>query len=112
MATGATDQGGQGKERYHADDRDVGDDGFAEGAKVKEDRMINNESDKEMVERIKANPNFTAFEPAIILRGGGENVKVQVGFSFSKLSGHLVDVTETEILSVGVSINIKNRKKL
>jgi hypothetical protein len=77
---------------------------------VKEDQIFSSVSDLKMVDRIKANPKFTAFEPGVILRCGGEKIKVQVVYSWSKLNSQLVDLTETEIISIGFSFNIRNRK--
>jgi hypothetical protein len=60
---------------------------------------------------IRAKPSFFTFEPAIILRGGGEHVKIQFGLSFSN-PGQLVytDLTESMTMGLGLSVHFNTRK--
>lgn len=64
---------------------------------------------------IKSRPNFFSFEPAIILRAGGENVKLQTGFTLSNFSStswfFAEDLTETMNFNLGISVNLKSKKK-
>ncbi len=81
--------------------------------KVTESKISSSENDAIRAEMtaIKSDPSFIAFEPASILRAGGKNFKVQVGFSFS--SCNTADAlfqngpTEPITAHLGISINLK-----
>lgn len=62
---------------------------------------------------ISQQKSFVAFEPALVLRGGAENVKIQLALSASrfKSDSYASDLTENSIASIGISININPRKK-
>ncbi|MGZ5191852.1 MAG: hypothetical protein ACXWCZ_12635, partial [Flavisolibacter sp.] len=64
---------------------------------------------------IKSKSNFVSFEPALILRGGGEDFKVQCGFTTSNFTSTSwffgEELIEKINLNLGVSINIKSKKK-
>jgi hypothetical protein len=60
--------------------------------------------------KIRQNPNLVQFEPALFIRGGGENLKLQGSLSFSSSHNGYYPI-ETLNGSVGVSINIKPKKK-
>jgi hypothetical protein len=84
--------------------------------KVKENRISSfNEDVKDELNYITQNPRFFIFEPALLLRGGGKNVKLQLGISFSDydVNGlmHRTGLTETLNSSLGVSINLKPSSK-
>lgn len=82
--------------------------------KEKSIRNSRNESVTADLNYITENPNFVAFEPALLLRGGSKTFKVQLGVSYCNYSGrgYLMDeLHESATLSFGVSINIKHSKK-
>ena len=84
--------------------------------KVKENRISSfNEDVKDALNYISQNPRFFTFEPALLLRGGGQNVEVQLGLSLSKydVNGLMLvnGLTETLNASLGVSINLKPSSK-
>lgn len=83
---------------------------------VKESSIRNsrNESVTQELNYIKENPSFVAFEPAVLLRGGSKNFKVQLGVSFCNYAalGYLTEeLHESATLSLRISINIKSSKK-
>ena len=82
---------------------------------VKESHISNNNSGylKADFESIREKPGFMSFEPALILRGGGKDFKIQLGLSLStgNLSSGSVDLTESTNGSIGVSFNIRSKKK-
>ncbi len=85
--------------------------------KVKESRISSANNDvKDELNYITQNSGFFIFEPALLLRGGDKNVKVQLGLSFSNygVNGlmHRTGLTETLNTSLGVSININQPKPL
>lgn len=62
---------------------------------------------------IKNKPNFVSFEPALLIRAGGEDFKIQAGLSFSNFTAnnYLFDgLTETLNASLGISINLHPAK--
>lgn len=63
---------------------------------------------------INAKKSFTAFEPALLVRAGGRDIKFQCGLSFSNFTAssafYSKDLIETLNASVGISINIKPNK--
>jgi hypothetical protein len=81
--------------------------------KVKEDNV--NEArdiyDKADIENIKSNPRFTAFEPSLIIRAGGRNVKGQLGITVSNLNKFYFESVENGLVSLGVSIGLNGPKK-
>jgi len=64
---------------------------------------------------ISGKPSFVAFEPAIMLRGGGANFKIQAGLSFSKFNSTDViyssEIIETLNGSLGISVSFNTRSK-
>lgn len=73
-----------------------------------------NQEHRDVMDIIRRDKNFVAFEPAILLRAGSDAVKVQVGLSFSnfKVSSFMSrDLAETANACIGLSINIKSKKK-
>lgn len=85
--------------------------------KVKQEKISSTENQDNLDElnAIKSDPGFVAFEPAFLLRGGGKDLKIQLGLSLSgfKTSNmfYSSDLAETVNLSLGVSVNIKPKKK-
>ena len=72
-----------------------------------------NASDKADIETIKNQSRFFAFEPAFFIRGGAKEVKLQAGFSLSKINlspGNGNDLGETGTFHIGISINLKPGK--
>jgi hypothetical protein len=59
---------------------------------------------------IRQKPNLVNFEPAFIVRGGSQNVKLQGSLSFSSSHNEMYPI-ETLTGSIGVSINIKPKRK-
>ena len=82
---------------------------------VKENQINNqyNEDEKGDVNSIADKKHFLALEPALVLRGGGEDFKAQVALSFTghQLSSFASPNLITFNLSLGISINIKTQKK-
>ena len=62
---------------------------------------------------IEKSPHFMAFEPALIVRAGGEGFKIQGALSFSSNSKNNQNTFLAESLngSLGVSINFRSAKK-
>ena len=85
--------------------------------KVKDSKIVSSENDgiKAEMAAINSDPSFIAFEPALILRAGGKDLKVQAGVSFSNYSttSFLFQTGLTESVNghLGISINIKPKKK-
>jgi hypothetical protein len=82
--------------------------------KVKEEniKMQQNSYNKDDLSEIIRKPNFFAFEPAIILRGGSKNFKLQLGLSFSKVNAYsYFDLQESVNGSIGISVSFKSTKK-
>jgi hypothetical protein len=85
--------------------------------KVKSERITSpeNQDNLDELNAIRSDQAFVAFEPAFLLRGGGKAMKVQLGLSVSgfKTSNmfYSTDLAETVNLSLGVSVNIKPKKK-
>ena len=85
--------------------------------RIKENRISSseNESAKDEMKAIGQKQNFIAFEPALLVRGGGENFKLQLGLSFSDYKSASTYYTESLIetlnASIGISINLKPIKK-
>lgn len=59
---------------------------------------------------IKQKPNLVHFEPALLIRAGSEHVKLQSSLSFSSSHTDAYPI-ETLTASIGVSINMKPKKK-
>ena len=70
---------------------------------------------RDEINALKGDPSFVAFEPALMARAGGENVKFQAGLAFSsfRASGYFIDyeLGETLNASIGISVNLKPGKK-
>ena len=85
--------------------------------RVKESKISHSENDgvKNEIKAIESDPSFVAFEPALLLRAGGQNFKVQAGVSFSNYSttSFLLQTGLTESMNghLGISINIKPKNK-
>jgi hypothetical protein len=83
--------------------------------KMKESNLSNsnNEYLKTDLSTIEEKPHFTSFEPALLLRGGGANFKVQASLSYSKVQSGATyqDLVEDLNASIGISINLKPAKK-
>ena len=84
--------------------------------KVKENNITHQENSDATTDLnyIRGESSFFAFEPALILRGGGETVKFQGALSFSNhhaSSFYEEGLTETLTASIGVSFNIKPGRK-
>lgn len=81
--------------------------------KVKEDRVLADRDsyDKSEVDYIRRNPRFTAFEPSLIVRAGGENVKVQLGITLSNTNIKEYALTEELLLSAGISFGLNQKEK-
>jgi hypothetical protein len=62
---------------------------------------------------ISGNSGFVAFEPSIMLRGGGANVKIQGGLSFSRYHStntlYSAELVETLNASLGISFTFNTR---
>jgi len=80
---------------------------LAPGVSVPPANKYISQYDQEAIAGIRSNPSFVAFEPAIIFRGGIENVKLELGVSFSDV--HRVP-TETAVSTFGISINFNKPK--
>jgi hypothetical protein len=87
--------------------------------KMKSKTLLSNENSylKEEFQVIEGKPDFLSFEPSLLLRGGGKNLKVQaaLSYSFSRSTPNstysIPDLIENLNVSVGVSINLKPSKK-
>lgn len=84
--------------------------------KVKDHTVSNTEHDwaNSDLGFIKSDPNFLAFEPALLVRLGSENFKIQGALSFSSSRGGILDyneLTETFNASLGISLYFNTRKK-
>jgi hypothetical protein len=84
--------------------------------KIKEEQISTDNKDALLeMDAIKEKPNFVAFEPALLLRAGGEGVKIHFGLAFSNYSSYdyllSTVITETLTASIGLSVNIKRSKK-
>jgi len=84
--------------------------------KIKESSVSepSNEDKKLDIETMRDKPGFASFEPALILRAGGENFKIQGGLSVSsngRRSANSPQLTESLNASIGISINLKPSKK-
>ncbi len=85
--------------------------------KLKENNINSQENIdvKNEVKAIEAKKNFTAFEPAILLRGGGKDFKLQLALSFSNYKAtdiyYSEGLVETLNASIGISFNLKPAKK-
>jgi len=81
--------------------------------KVKEDRVLATRymSDRQDIDYIKQNPRFTAFEPSLILRAGGRNVKGQVAVTRSYVTPKNYAPTEDLVVSIGLSFGINQKEK-
>jgi len=63
---------------------------------------------------IEAKRNFLAFEPALVFRAGGQNLKLQWGLSFSSFNSSSFydeELIETVNANIGISIDLKPAKK-
>ena len=64
---------------------------------------------------VKQNPHFLTFEPALLLRAGGRNVKFQTSLSISSIRSNqayqMTNLVEDANLSFGISVNIKPKKR-
>ena len=83
---------------------------------VKENHISNSNNDypKADVEAIRDKSGFMSFEPALILRGGGKDFKIQLGLSLSTgnlSSSSSEELTEQMTGSIGISFNISGKKK-
>jgi hypothetical protein len=85
--------------------------------KVKENNILSDENlgAKSDLAIISGKPSFFAFEPAIMLRGGGTNVKVQGALSFSKFNAanaiYSFELIETLNGSLGISVTFNTKSK-
>ena len=85
--------------------------------KVKDCHAMNNDNEyvQHDMNAIRSRPNFISFEPALLLRAGGEDFKIQGGLSFSnyRSTSHYFsdELIETLNASIGISINLKPKKK-
>ena len=81
--------------------------------KVQEDRIneARDSYDKQDLNRIRENPRFTTFEPSLILRAGGENIKGQFGLTLSNLNQFYFESIENGLISVGISIGLGGKEK-
>ena len=85
--------------------------------KVKAERIrsIENQDNLDELQAIRSDPGFVAFEPSFIVRGGGKGVKVQLGLTVSNYEAENMfysnELAESVNFSLGVSINIKPKKK-
>jgi hypothetical protein len=85
--------------------------------RVKQDKITSQESQeaRDDMQALRTDPSFFAFEPALLLRGGGKNFKLQAALSIcnfkSSTSSYADHLAESVNLSLGVSINIKPKKK-
>ncbi|MGZ8545153.1 MAG: hypothetical protein ACXWV0_07640 [Flavisolibacter sp.] len=73
-----------------------------------------NQDHRDIMELIRSDKSFVAFEPAFIIRAGSDAIKVQVGLSFSnyKVSNFASqDLAESTNACIGLSIDIKPKKK-
>ncbi len=74
-----------------------------------------NQDHRDMMDLIRGDKSFVAFEPAFIARAGSESVKVQAGLSLSnfRVSSTITarDLAETTNACIGLSINIRPKKK-
>jgi len=83
--------------------------------KVRESRFNPNSSPYEQydVDAIRSKKNFIAFEPGIVFRAGGKQVRghLGIGFSFTNLDGPGATLlTESMTTSFGLSIQLKKPK--
>lgn len=85
---------------------------------VKESRVSNQtDNDAQEIAAIENKPRFFAFEPALLLRAGGKDLKAQASLSFSNTQsttdgGYRTDgLIEGLTASIGISINLKPNKK-
>jgi hypothetical protein len=70
--------------------------------------------EQENIDYIKSNRSNFAFEPAFVIRAGSEQVKAQLALTFSNFHGSTIyfnEFTETLNGSLGITFNIKSRKK-
>ncbi len=85
--------------------------------KVRENNINSQEniSVKDEMKAIDGKKNFVAFEPALLLRGGGKGFKLQLGLSFSNYKPtdafYSEGLIETLNGSIGISIDLKPVKK-
>lgn len=85
--------------------------------KVKESNILaagNNGYVESEISAIQAKKNFLAFEPALLFRAGGQNLKLQWGLSFSGFNSSSFydeELIETLNANIGISINLKPYKK-
>ena len=85
--------------------------------KVKDSSIHSQEniSVKNEINTIVKKKNFVAFEPAVLIRVGGKNFKIQLGLSFSDYKStdiyYSKDLIETLNTSLGFSINFNTKKK-
>jgi hypothetical protein len=74
-----------------------------------------NSYDKEALATIEGKPHFVAIEPALLLRGGFKNVKLQGSLSFSNVSSdpnyQIGELIEGLNMSFGISVNLKAASK-
>ena len=85
--------------------------------KLKEKNVyhINSDDLKADFTAMESHPHFTAFEPAWLIRAGGENFKVQAAVSYlgvrSGSSSPVQRLAKDLSASIGISINLKPAKK-
>mgnify|MGYP003576696053 FL=1 len=81
--------------------------------KVKEDRVQADRDsyDKTDVDYISQHPRLTAFEPSLIIRAGGENVKGQLGITYSSTNIKGYELTEELLLTIGISFGFGQKNK-
>jgi hypothetical protein len=81
--------------------------------KVKQENVspLNNQDNIDELNIIRSDPGFIAFEPSLLLRGGGRGLKAQFSVSFSnfRTSAMFLDneLAETLNASLGISLNLR-----
>jgi hypothetical protein len=84
---------------------------------IKENSVTSQDNDyvKEQLNAIDYKPHFLAFEPALIIRAGSQNLKIQtaLSYSFRETSSNFYtsDLIERVNASIGISINLKPKHK-
>lgn len=69
------------------------------------------DEDEDDLNKIRQKPGFLCFEPALIVRAGGKDVKIQGALSLSHVNGGDYYPVENVSASIGVSINLGAGKK-
>jgi hypothetical protein len=77
--------------------------------KVK-NQLISNGDNLEQLDVINRNPSFFVFEPGLMVRGGGKNVKGQLGFTICRAKWDVAGFTEPFTINLGLSFSFHMRK--